>query len=86
MEDQFIHLQLEDASQEVNEALLPYDIVIRVDDQGKPSSFTLELNHEHRNDRTVIDYYDSSKVAPSFDMEAELIAMNKYYNGGLSHG
>ena len=135
MEDQFIQLQLEDASQEVNEALLPYDIVIRVDDQGKPSSFTLELNHEHRNDRTVIDYYDSSKVAPSsgkaltaqevasfieisphdsaqrlakcinqgkdlkhliktyelvdaptFDMEAELIAMNKYYNGGLSHG
>ena len=24
--------------------------------------------------------------APTFDMEAELIAMNKYYNGGLSHG
>jgi len=86
MEDQFIQLQLEDASPEVNEALLPYDIVIRVDDQGKPSSFTLELNHEHRNDQTVIDYYDSSKVAQSFDIEAEIIEMNRYYNGGLSNG
>lgn len=59
MEDQFIQLQLEDASSEVNKALRPYDIIIRVDDNGKPSSFTLELNYEHCKDKSVIEYYET---------------------------
>ena len=59
MEDQFIQLQLEGASSEVNKALLPYDIVIRVDDNGKPSSFTLELNYAHFKNKSIIEYYET---------------------------
>ena len=87
MEDQFIQLQLEDASSEVNKALLPYDIIIRVDESGKPSSFTLELNHEYRSNEDVIEYYDTlqKENAPAFDMETEIIAMNRYYNKGVTN-
>ena len=42
-EPQFLQLQIEGASPEINEALLPYDIIVRVDDEtGKPLSFTIE--------------------------------------------
>ena len=58
MEDQFIQLHLKDACDEVNDVLSPYDIVIRVDEKGKPSSMTLELNHEFRNDKNVINCYN----------------------------
>jgi hypothetical protein len=41
-EDLFIQLQLKDAPDEVNQLLLDFDVVIRVDDDNKYSSFTIE--------------------------------------------
>ena len=42
MNDLFLQLQIENAPDEVNKALLPFDIIIRMDETGKPSSFTIE--------------------------------------------
>ena len=42
MQDQFIQLQLINADDEVNKLLLDYDLVIRCDDDGKPTSFAIE--------------------------------------------
>ena len=41
-EDLIIQLQLKDAPDEINQLLLDFDIVIRVDDNNKYSSFTVE--------------------------------------------
>ena len=41
-EDVHIQLQLEDASDEINKLLLYFDVVIRVDDNNRYSSFTIE--------------------------------------------
>ena len=41
-EDMFIQLQLKDAPDEINQLLLDFDIVIRVDDDNKYSSFSIE--------------------------------------------
>ena len=41
-EDLIIQLQLKDAPDEVNQLLLDFDVVIRVDDDNKYSSFTIE--------------------------------------------
>ena len=41
-EDLFIQLQLKDAPDEINKLLLDFDVVIRVDDDNKYSSFTIE--------------------------------------------
>jgi len=41
-EDLIIQLQLQDAPDEINQLLLDFDVVIRVDDNNKYSSFTVE--------------------------------------------
>ena len=41
-EDLIIQLQLKDAPDEINQLLLDFDVVIRVDDDNKYSSFTIE--------------------------------------------
>jgi len=42
MQDQFIQLQLMHTDDEVNKLLRDYDLVIRCDDDGKPTSFAIE--------------------------------------------
>lgn len=42
MEDKFIQLQLKGVDDEINNLLLDFDIVIRVDDDGVPVSFAIE--------------------------------------------
>lgn len=42
MEDQFIQLQLMHVDDEVNKLLRDYDLVIRYDDDGKPTGFAIE--------------------------------------------
>ena len=41
-EDMIIQLQLQDAPDEINQLLLDFDVVLRVDDNNKYSSFTVE--------------------------------------------
>lgn len=41
-EDMIIQLQLQDAPDEINKLLLDFDVVVRVDDNNKYSSFTVE--------------------------------------------
>ena len=54
-EDVFIQLQLQDASDEINDVLKKFDLVLRVDEgTNKYSSFAIE-NYEEQE--VSVDYY-----------------------------
>tara|TARA_R110000787_G_scaffold17452_1_gene54642 strand:- start:3032 stop:3214 length:183 start_codon:yes stop_codon:yes gene_type:complete len=47
LHDQFIQLQLQDVEPEINKLLLDFDLVLRVGDNNKYTSFAIE-NHKKK--------------------------------------
>ena len=62
MQDQILQLQLQDADDEVNKLLLNYDVVIRCDDNGKPTGFAIEnfAKREIATDYITFSHADES--------------------------
>ena len=52
----------------------------------EPEDVTVEdLEHIQNQITTIENYFDRKENAPAFDMETEIIAMNRYYNKGVTN-